>query len=225
MSAESGAWLKRQREARGWSRNELARRMTDAAGSAVTAPVRVLEGYLSRWEAGNVAISARYRQLLDAVLRPGENVPVPPPFSGPASDASKWAVRGASLPAAPGPVDPGGGRPVRAGGSGTGNGLPEFLLVKECAAQARVSLPTIYRLVRQGHVESIKVGREIRIYTDSWLAYLQVPRPDLRPPQEPEGSGQRDHPPQTDGPPAGPAPEPARRAGMGAPLVVFRAPG
>ena len=83
MSAESGAWLKRQREARGWSRNELARRMTDAAGSAVTAPVRVLEGYLSRWEAGNVAISARYRQLLDAVLRPGENVPVPPPFSGP----------------------------------------------------------------------------------------------------------------------------------------------
>ena len=279
MSAEFGAWLRRNREARGWSRNELARRMTDAAGSAVTPSAHALESYISRWESGNAKISGRYRQLLDAVLGPGANVPAPHPFPRPAPDARKWVralqaiksdiadgewkpgdqlpvrsalaqrygfsaetvmraqaellstgvlrkgqaygalyvsqtkdqqVPGASL-AAPGPDDPGGcravGPPVRAGGGGTGNapslsrnprayarpdtwvpavradagtepgkaltrssaaagglppgdGLPEFMLVKECAAQARVSPPTIYGLVKHGHLAAIKVGRD-----------------------------------------------------------------
>jgi transcriptional regulator with XRE-family HTH domain len=83
VSAAFGAWLRRQREARGWSRNELARRMADAAGSAVTAPAHALETYLSRWEAGHVAISARYRQLLDAVLGPGTGAPAVHPMSVP----------------------------------------------------------------------------------------------------------------------------------------------
>src|SRR6266699_4965413 len=197
VSAEFGAWLRRQREARGWSRHELARRMTDAAGTAVTPTAHALESYLSRWESGNAKISGRYRQLIDAVLGPGGNVPVPRPFPRPAPDARKWVramqaiksdiadgewkpgdqlpVRsalaqrygftvetvmraqaellstgvlrkgqaygglyvsqtkdqqapGASLPAAPGPDDPGGdgavSPPVRAGGGGTGKAPP-----------------------------------------------------------------------------------------------------
>jgi len=323
--------------------------MTDAAGTAVTPTAHALESYLSRWESGNAKISGRYRQLIDAVLGPGGNVPVPRPFPRPAPDARKWVramqaiksdiadgewkpgdqlpVRsalaqrygftvetvmraqaellstgvlrkgqaygglyvsqtkdqqapGASLPAAPGPDDPGGdgavSPPVRAGGGGTGkapplsrnprayarqdtpvpavradagtepgqaltrgsaapgelppgDGLPEFLLVKECAVQARVSLPTIYGLVKHGHLAAVKVGREIRLYKDSWLAYLQAPQLALRPPQEPVGDDQPDDPPEMDDPPAEPEPEPepepARRAGLGAPMVVFRAPG
>src|SRR5690348_3211318 len=34
VSAEFGAWLRRQREARGWSHNVLARRLADVAGRA-----------------------------------------------------------------------------------------------------------------------------------------------------------------------------------------------
>ena len=91
VSAGSGAWLRREREGRGWSRRELAIRLAGAAGSAVTAPVPALESYISRWEAGNVAISARYRQLLDAVLGSAGEVPVPQPDSGPVPDPCKWA--------------------------------------------------------------------------------------------------------------------------------------
>jgi excisionase family DNA binding protein len=345
VSAAFGAWLRRQREARGWSRTELAHRMADAAGSAVTAPAHVLESYLSRWEAGNVAISGRYRQLLDAVLGPGVGAPAAHPPSMPAPDPRQWvrAMRaiesgiadgqwkpgdqlpvrsalaqryglsaetvmraqdellragvlrrghvygalyvsdamdpqppGAPLPAASGPADRGRcgavSPPARAEGGGTGtappparnpracarpdtrvpavradagtepgkaparspaaagepppgDGLPQFMLVRECAAQIRVSPPTIYGLIKHGHVEAIRLGREFRIYTYSWLAYLHAPRPDLRPPYEPEGDGRRDHPPETDPPPAEPEPEPARGAGPGAPPVVFRAPG
>jgi len=344
VSAGFGAWLRRQREGRGWSRQELAIRIAGAAGSAVTAPVPALESYISRWETGNVAISARYRQLLDAVLGPGAEVPAPQPPAGPAPDPRKWMralhalasditggtfrpgvqlparavlaqryglpadaviraqdellstgilstgqvhgtlyvtqatdrqVPGAPLPAAPGPADPGrrtaaippsragrGGdgtappaarnprayaRPdtwapaVHAGaGTGPGEGLacsptaageplpadepPEFLLVKECAAQARVSPRTIYSLVRHGHVEAIRVGRDIRIYARSWHAYLQAPPPDLHPSPEPDGDGQRDSPPAVHTPPAGPRPGPARSPHAGAPPAVFRAP-
>jgi excisionase family DNA binding protein len=299
VSAAFGAWLRRQREARGWSRNELACRMADAAGSAVTAPAHVLECYLSRWEAGHVAISARYRQLLDAVLGPGASAPAADAVSVP-PDPRKWvrAMRaiesgiadgqwkpgdqlptrsalaqryglsadavlraqdellrtgtlrrgqvygtlyvsdaeqqppGALPPAASGPDDRGGYGEVRPpararipaamGELPPGDGLPEFMLVKECAAQLRVSPPVIYGLVRSGHVEAVRLGREFRIYTRSWLAYLQAARPGLRPQREPE-EDERDHPPQTGGPPA--EPQPARGTGPGAPPVVFRAPG
>ena len=319
--------------------------MADAAGSAVTAPAHVLECYLSRWEAGHVAISARYRQLLDAVLGPDASAPAADPVSVP-PDPRKWvramraiesgiadgqwkpgdqmpprsalaqryglsadavmraqdellrtgALRrgqvygtlyvsdagdqqppGAPPPAAPGPGGRGGYGAVRPparagdGGGGTapplarnprayarpdtrvpavgrrcgadagaepgqaparipaaagelppGDGLPEFMLVKECAVQLRVSPPVIYGLVRSGHVEAVRLGRELRIYTSSWLAYLQAARPGLRPQREPEGD-ERDHPPQTGGPPA--EPQPARGTGPGAQPVVFRAPG
>jgi excisionase family DNA binding protein len=315
--------------------------MADAAGSAVTAPAHVLETYLSRWEAGHVAISARYRQLLDAVL--GASAPAVPPVSMPpgprkwmramraiesgiadgqwkpggrlpgrpalaqryglsvdavmraqdellragalrtgpvhgalyVSDAQDQQPPGTPLPAAPGPAGRGGGKavspPARAADRGAGDaapaarnprayarpdtrvpavpaapadagtepgkaparspasgelppgdGLPEFMLVRECAAQIRVSSPAIHDLIKQGHIEAVRVGRDFRIYTRSWLAYLHAPRPGPRP--QPEGDGQRDHPPQTAGPPAQPQPEPAGGAGPGAPPVVFRAP-
>lgn len=330
MSAESGAWLRRQREGRGWSRQDLAIRIAGAAGSAVTAPVPALESYISRWEAGNVQISARYRQLLDTVLGPSAEVPGPQPPSGPAPDPRKWVqamhalacditggtfrpggqlparavlaqrygltvhavmraqdelLRAAVLtrgqiygrlyvsqatgrqvsatplrpPAVPGPADPGRGtavilpgragrgaggtappaarhprayarpdaRPpaVRAGAghsekpscspSATGepspaDGLPEFLLVKECAAQARVSPRTIHSLVRDGHIEATRVGRDIRIYARSWHAYLQTPAQDLRSAPEPDPDGQRDSPPAVRTSPAGSRPGPTR---------------
>jgi transcriptional regulator with XRE-family HTH domain len=104
-----------EREAREWSRNELARRMADAAGSAVTAPAHVLESYLSRWEAGNVPISARYRQLLDAVLGPGANAPaVHPPYM-PIPDPRQWvrAMRAIESDIADGQWKPGDQLPVR----------------------------------------------------------------------------------------------------------------
>ena len=77
------------------------------------------------------------------------------------------------------------------------------MLVKECAAQLRVSPPVIYGLVRSGHVEAVRLGREFRIYTRSWLAYLQAARPGLRPQREPEGD-ERDRHPQTGSPLAEP---------------------
>ena len=114
VSAAFGAWLRRQREARGWSRSELACRMADAAGSAVTAPAHVLETYLSRWEAGHVAISARYRQLLDAVLGPGASAPAEHPVSVP-PDPRKWvrAMRAIESGIADGQWKPGDRLPAR----------------------------------------------------------------------------------------------------------------
>ena len=116
MSAGFGAWLRRQREGRGWSRQELAIRMAGAAGSAVTAPVPALESYISRWEAGTVAISARYRQLLDAVLGSAAEVPAPQPSSGPAPDPRKWvrAMHALTCDIAAGTFRPGGQLPARA---------------------------------------------------------------------------------------------------------------
>jgi len=88
--------------------------MADAAGSAVTAPAHVLETYLSRWEAGHVAISARYRQLLDAVLGPGTSAPAEHPVSVP-PDPRKWmrAMRAIESGIADGQWKPGDRLPAR----------------------------------------------------------------------------------------------------------------
>jgi hypothetical protein len=307
--------------------------MTSAAGNSVTAPVAAMESYISRWETGKAAPSARYRQLLDAVLGPGAEVPAPQPSSGSASDPRKWvrAMHSLACDIAGGTFRPGGqlraravlahrygltvravtraqdellsagilssgqvygtlyvtqapGRqvrladpdqrtavtpPGRAGhgaggtapatrnprpyalpdtsapaactGAGTGPGPrpasppagrepplagepPEFLLVKECAAQARVLPRTIYELVRHGRVEAIRLRRDIRIYARSWQAYLQTPAPDLRLAPEPDADGHRDGPPAARTPQAEPQPGPARSSHTGAPPAVFRAP-
>ena len=88
--------------------------MADAAGSAVTAPAHVLETYLSRWEAGHVAISARYRQLLDAVLGPGVSAPAVSPASVPPGPR-KWvrAMRAIESGIADGQWKPGDRLPAR----------------------------------------------------------------------------------------------------------------
>ena len=116
MSAVFGAWLRRERERRGWSRRELALRIAGAAGSAVTAPVPALESYISRWEAGNVAISARYRQLLSAVLGSAGEASAPQPPSGPAADPRKWmrAMHALASDIADGTFRPGGKLSARA---------------------------------------------------------------------------------------------------------------
>lgn len=47
-----------------------------------------------------------------------------------------------------------------------------YLTVDEVAKHARVSKMTIYRLVRDGELVSVRIGRSIRIRTDSVDAYL-----------------------------------------------------
>jgi excisionase family DNA binding protein len=48
-----------------------------------------------------------------------------------------------------------------------------FLTIKECADHVGVSKMTIYRLVHQGAVPSVRVGRSIRIPAGAWRRYLQ----------------------------------------------------
>ena len=64
-------------------------------------------------------------------------------------------------PAAPPVVKPPGHRPM--------------LTVGECATMARVSKMTIYRLIHAGVVEATRVRRNLRVFEDSWKAYLNTP--------------------------------------------------
>jgi excisionase family DNA binding protein len=48
----------------------------------------------------------------------------------------------------------------------------KLLTVKEVAHALRVSHMTVYRLVKSGELEAIKVGRAFRIHEDSFEAYL-----------------------------------------------------
>ena len=61
-------------------------------------------------------------------------------------------------PAAPVVVMPPGHRPM--------------LTADECATMARVGKMTIYRLIHAGVVEATRVGRNLRVFEDSWKAYL-----------------------------------------------------
>jgi transcriptional regulator with XRE-family HTH domain len=64
MTTELGTWLREQREARGWSRNDMARRLIAAARDAGDHSVPdfdTVAGYIPRWERGQVRLSERYR--------------------------------------------------------------------------------------------------------------------------------------------------------------------
>jgi excisionase family DNA binding protein len=50
-----------------------------------------------------------------------------------------------------------------------------FLKVEECASLARVSPVTIYRLIHDGAIDAVKVGRNFRIYESSYHRYLNTP--------------------------------------------------
>jgi excisionase family DNA binding protein len=49
--------------------------------------------------------------------------------------------------------------------------IPVFLKVKEVAEQLRVSNMTVYRLIKEGHVDAIRIGRSFRVYEESFKTY------------------------------------------------------
>jgi transcriptional regulator with XRE-family HTH domain len=64
MSTDLGPWLRTQREERGWSRSEMARRLIAAAreiGDASMPEGETVRGYVYRWEHGKIqTLSERY---------------------------------------------------------------------------------------------------------------------------------------------------------------------
>jgi excisionase family DNA binding protein len=62
--------------------------------------------------------------------------------------------------------------PGQASEPATSGQAPLFLTVAEVATQARLSKMTIYRLIDKGTIRSKRIGRNFRIYADSWHAYL-----------------------------------------------------
>ena len=64
MTPDLGTWLRAQREERGWSRSEMARRLIAAArdtGDAAMPDAETVRGYIYRWEHGKIrTLSERY---------------------------------------------------------------------------------------------------------------------------------------------------------------------
>ena len=66
MSSELAAWLRRQREDRGWTRTELARQLIRAArarGDTSMPGAGNISHNIYRWERGAVAPAERYKLL------------------------------------------------------------------------------------------------------------------------------------------------------------------
>src|SRR5271165_4265370 len=64
MSSELGAWLRRQREDRGWTRSEMARQLIKAAkakGDTSVPSANNISHNIYRWERGAVAPAERYK--------------------------------------------------------------------------------------------------------------------------------------------------------------------
>jgi transcriptional regulator with XRE-family HTH domain len=64
VAAPLGAWLRRERERRNWSRSEMARRLIEAAesnGDYTTPGIGNVTHNLYRWERGTVTPGERYR--------------------------------------------------------------------------------------------------------------------------------------------------------------------
>jgi transcriptional regulator with XRE-family HTH domain len=64
MAAELGAWLRQQREARGWSKAEMARRLVQAGRAADDKSMPGIDGMvhnLHRWENGEGGVSERHK--------------------------------------------------------------------------------------------------------------------------------------------------------------------
>ena len=60
--------------------------------------------------------------------------------------------------------DSAGGRPTRDTGSSDAQGRTQFLTVAEVAALMRVSKMTVYRLVHNGELPAVRVGRSFRVH-------------------------------------------------------------
>jgi tetratricopeptide (TPR) repeat protein len=83
MLNQSSAWLREQREARSWSRREMARRLIQAGHDAgdVTVPgIDSLSTYVRRWEGAQTGLSERYKLYYCAALGipPGHFGTAPP---------------------------------------------------------------------------------------------------------------------------------------------------
>ena len=66
-----GAWLRRQREDRGWAGREMARRLIDAghaAGDKAMPAIDSMAAYVRRWEHGKYSLTERYRLYYCAAL-------------------------------------------------------------------------------------------------------------------------------------------------------------
>src|SRR5712691_735805 len=66
MTTEIGTWLRAQREERGWSRSDMARRLITAAkdaGDDATTTADNMRKNVYRWEADQIKLSDRYRLL------------------------------------------------------------------------------------------------------------------------------------------------------------------
>src|SRR4029077_15459555 len=66
MSSELAAWLRRQREDRGWTRTELARQLIRAARARGDTSLPATDNTshnVYRWERGTVAPAERYKLL------------------------------------------------------------------------------------------------------------------------------------------------------------------
>jgi transcriptional regulator with XRE-family HTH domain len=100
-----GAWLRQERQARGWNVPETARRLRAAATTiGDTLPGRTtLEARIRRWERGVIAPSERYKLLychaLGITAAHYGPVPLPPPPSPP---QMLTAAAGPPRPAGPG---------------------------------------------------------------------------------------------------------------------------
>lgn len=60
---------------------------------------------------------------------------------------------------------------VRAGGATAGS---QFLTVAEVAALMRVSKMTVYRLVHNGELPAVRVGRSFRVHAKAVHDYLET---------------------------------------------------
>ena len=64
MSSELGVWFRQQREARGWTRREMARRLIDAGRAADDKSMPSVDGMchnIHRWERGQGGLTERYK--------------------------------------------------------------------------------------------------------------------------------------------------------------------
>ena len=85
MLNQSATWLRDQREARNWSKREMARRLIQAAHAAGDATIPGIEDmstYIRRWEQGRFGLTERYQLYYCAALGiPPGQFGTAPPFS------------------------------------------------------------------------------------------------------------------------------------------------
>ena len=97
MLTELGMWLRQQREARGWARREMARRLIQAAQAAGDKSVPGIDGMchnIRRWERGHSDLTERYKLYYCTALgiAPGQFGTAPPPQARERREASAQTV-------------------------------------------------------------------------------------------------------------------------------------